>query len=62
MLDAPWSGTRYSPATPVDIASIESAIVTRLQGAIGNVLEIAHYPNNPETYRLTHRIGAALVH
>jgi hypothetical protein len=61
VLDTPWTGTSYSPATPLDIATLESAIVTQLAGALGNLIEVAHYPNNPETYRLTHRVGAALV-
>ena len=26
-----------------------------------NTIEISHYPDRPESYRLTHRIGAALV-
>ena len=61
VLDTPWTGTSYSPATPLDIATLEAAIVTQLAGALGNLIEVAHYPNNPDTYRLTHRIGAALV-
>jgi len=61
ILDTPWTGTSYSPATPLDIATLEAAIVTQLAGALGNLIEVAHYPNNPDTYRLTHRIGAALV-
>lgn len=61
ILDTPWAGTSYSPATALDIASLEAAIVTQLAAALGNVIEVAHYPNNPDTYRLTHRVGAALV-
>jgi len=61
ILDTPWAGTTYSPATPLDIATLEATIVTRLAGALGNLIEVAHYPNNPDTYRLTHRVGAALV-
>ena len=61
ILDSPWGGTGYSPATPVDITTIESAIVTQLKAAIGNVVDVAHFPDKPETYRLTHRVGAAHV-
>ena len=60
MLDAPWGGTTYAPATAIDIAAIESAIVARLKSQIA-AIEIAHYPDRPESYRMTHRIGAALV-
>src|SRR5579883_507865 len=59
-LDAPWDGTTYNPPTPLDIATIENAILGQLQAQIGTI-EITHYPDRPETYRLTHRIGAALV-
>lgn len=61
VLDTPWVGTLYSPATPLDIATLEAAIVAQLAIALGNVIEVAHYPNNPDSYRLTHRVGAALV-
>lgn len=60
MLDTPWSGTVFAPATAIDIASIEDAIVDQLQSQIASI-EIAHYPDNPESWRLTHRVGAALV-
>ena len=60
MLDAPWNGATFTPATPLDIASIETAILTQLKSLITSI-EITHYPDRPETYRLTHRIGAALV-
>lgn len=60
MLDAPWLGEFFSPPTPLDIASIENAIVAQLRALIGSV-EVAHYPDRPESYRLTHRVGAALV-
>jgi hypothetical protein len=60
VLDTPWNGETFTPATPLDIGTIETAILTQLKSQITSV-EIAHYPDRPETYRLTHRIGAALV-
>jgi hypothetical protein len=60
MLDIPWNGAQFTPATPLDIGTIEAAIVSRLRSKITSI-EIAHYPDRPETWRLTHRIGAALV-
>jgi hypothetical protein len=60
VVDAPWVGQQFSPPTPIDIASIEAAIVARL-GAMVTSIEIVHFPDNPRNYRLTHRIGAALV-
>lgn len=60
MLDAPWNGATFTPATALDIATIETAIIAQLRSRITSI-EIAHYPDRPETYRLTHRIGAALV-
>ena len=60
MLDAPWNGVTFSTPTPIDIGTIEDAIVTQLRSQISSI-EIAHYPDRPETWRLTHRIGAALV-
>jgi hypothetical protein len=60
MLDGPWSGTSYAPAQPTDITTIEMAIVTRLASQITSV-EVGHFPDAPQAYRLTHRIGAALV-
>lgn len=60
MLDVPWNGVVFTPPTAIDIATIEDAIVTRLSSQI-NSIEIAHYPDSPETWRLTHRVGAALV-
>src|SRR5258708_33505014 len=60
VLDAPWAGSTFNPPTALDIATIETAIVTRLSAQI-STLEIAHYPDRPESYRLTHRSGAALV-
>jgi Gp37 protein len=60
VLDTPWSGVTFAPPTPLDISTIETAIVSHLNAAI-DTIEIAHYPDRPETYRMTHRIGAALV-
>jgi hypothetical protein len=58
--DTPWIGRQFSPPTPIDIASIEAAIVARLRAMVPSI-EIAHFPDAPKNYRLTHRIGAALV-
>jgi len=60
MLDAPWNGMVFTPPTAIDIATIEDAIVNQLRSQI-NSIEIAHYPDRPESWRLTHRVGAALV-
>ncbi len=60
MLDAPWNGMVFTPPTATDIATIEDAILNRLSSQIDSI-EIAHYPDRPETWRLTHRVGAALV-
>ena len=60
VLDAPWVGQQFSPPTPIDIATIETAIVARLRAMVTSI-EIVHFPDSPKNYRLTHRIGAALV-
>jgi Gp37 protein len=60
MLDAPWDGETFAPPTALDIATIESAIVAQLAATVSGI-EVAHYPDNPESYRMTHRVGAALV-
>jgi hypothetical protein len=60
MLDTPWGGVTFTPPTPLDIATIEAAIVSQLSDQI-NTIEVTHYPDRPESYRLTHRVGAALV-
>jgi hypothetical protein len=60
VLDAPWSGASFAPPTAIDIATVEAAIVAQLQSALSGI-EIAHYPDRPESYRMTHRVGAALV-
>ena len=41
MLDAPWNGVTFSPPTAIDIATIENAIVSRLNSQISSI-EIAH--------------------
>jgi hypothetical protein len=60
MLDAPRNGMEFMPSTAIDIATIEDAIVNQLRSQISSI-EIAHYPDRPESWRLTHRVGAALV-
>jgi hypothetical protein len=65
-LDSPWTGENFTPPTPVDIATIESAIVSQLQtflaAALGpQMIEVVHFPDKPETYEMRHRIGTALV-
>jgi len=60
VLDIPWGGQSFSPPTPLDIATIEGAIVGQLQTQI-SAIEIVHYPDRPEAYRMAHRVGAALV-
>jgi hypothetical protein len=60
ILDSPWIGQTYTPATPLDIGTIEAAIVNQLNTQITEI-EVAHFPDSPEAYRMTHRIGAALV-
>src|SRR3981189_2544796 len=60
MLDAPWAGAIFAPPTPTDMATIEAQIVAQLRSKISSI-EVAHYPAQPETWRLTHRVGAALV-
>ena len=60
VLDSPWLGQSYSPPTPLDIETIESTVVNQLSAQISGI-EIAHFPDQPEAYRMTHRVGAALV-
>lgn len=60
VLDTPWSGQTFAPPTPLDITTLENAIVTQLQSQI-DAIEVAHFPDKPESYRLVHRVGAALV-
>jgi len=56
----PWTGETFTPPTPLGIAEIENAIVSRLAESIDDI-EVVHFPDAPEAYRLTHRSGAALV-
>ncbi|HUN58010.1 MAG TPA: Gp37 family protein [Candidatus Binataceae bacterium] len=60
VLDGPWAGSSFAPPLPIDIGTIELAIVAQLTSQITTV-EVAHFPDVPQAYRLTHRIGAALV-
>lgn len=60
VLDQPWAGETFTPPTPADIAAVEAWIVARLRAQITSV-EVAHFPDRPEAYRLTNRAGAALV-
>lgn len=65
-LDAPYAGATYDPATPLDIATMETAIIGQLQQFLGaslgrQMIEIAHFPDRPKLYELRHPIGAALV-
>ncbi len=60
VLDSPWIGQSFTPPTPLDIGTIEAALVNQLSTQITEI-EVAHFPDTPEAYRMTHRIGAALV-
>ena len=60
VLDGPWTGQSFTPPTPLDIATLEAAVVGRLSAQVAGV-EVAHFPDRPEAYRLTHRVGAVLV-
>ena len=60
ILDQPWTGATFTPPTPTDITAVEASIVARLRAQISSV-EVAHFPDRPEAYRLTSRAGAALV-
>lgn len=59
-LDSAWAGQLFAPPTPLDIATIESAIAAQLRAQV-RAIEIAQFPDKAAAYRLTHRIGAALV-
>jgi hypothetical protein len=60
VLDSPWIGQSFTPPTPLDIRTIEAALVNQLNSQIREI-EVAHFPDTPEAYRMTHRIGAALI-
>jgi Gp37 protein len=68
----PRAGVQYSPPIPLDIATVENAILAQLASAFGGsivagqgsgtLVAIEHFPQRAaEEYRLTHRIGAVLV-
>ncbi len=59
-IDEPWIGQVFSPPTPLDLETIEDAIVARLRSAVSSI-EVARFPGEPGEYRMTHRVGAALV-
>ena len=72
VLPFPRQGVQYSPPIPLDIATVENAILARLANAFGGsivngkvtgaAVDIDHYPERAsESYRLTHRVGAVLV-
>jgi hypothetical protein len=71
VLPFPRAGIQYSPPIPLDIATVENAILTKLATAFGGtivngkgagtLIAIEHFPEHGESYRLTHRIGAVLV-
>jgi hypothetical protein len=61
-----WTGASYNPASPLDIATLESVIVAQLQSYLASVLgpqmiEVTHFPDKPEAYEMRHRIGTAMV-
>ena len=65
---ANWAGASYAPAQANTIGAIEAAIVAQLQnyaaanpGSALAMVEIAHFPDKPESYRLVNRVGAVLV-
>ncbi|MGH7948191.1 MAG: Gp37 family protein, partial [Candidatus Binataceae bacterium] len=60
VLDISWSGREYAPPTALDIGTIEGAIVEELRARLSGI-EVARFPDKPESYRMTHRVGAALV-
>ncbi len=72
VLPFPRAGIQYSPPIPLDIATVENAILAQLANAFGGsivagkgsgtLVAIEHFPQRAsEEYRLTHRIGAVLV-
>ncbi len=61
-----WTGASYNPAIPLDLATIEAAIVNQLRSvllaALGpQMIEVTHFPDKPEAYEMRHRIGVAMV-
>jgi len=61
MTDTPWAGQTFAPPTPLDIATVEAAIVARLKDSVGDQVAIEHFPDDPKRYRMTHRVGAILA-
>jgi hypothetical protein len=72
VLPFPREGIQYSPPIPLDLTTVENAILARLATAFGGTfaggkvtgasVAIEHYPEHAtEKYRLTHRVGAVLV-
>jgi hypothetical protein len=62
VLSFPWTGIQYSPAWPLDIATVEKAIVARLESRLKDQVEVGHFPGRAATeYELKHRVGAVLV-
>jgi hypothetical protein len=72
VLPFPREGKQYSPPIPLDIATVEQAIIARLASAFGGSIvngkvvgaqvDIDHYPERAsESYELKHRVGAVLV-
>jgi Gp37 protein len=64
--DSPYLGQNFNPATPLDIATLEAAIVAQLQRYLGaalgpQMIEVTHFPDRPEAYEMRHRIGVAMV-
>lgn len=66
-LDEPWDGTIFDQPIPLDVETVERALLTYLRlyaASVGGPLKsvaIDHFPDNPEVYRLTHQVGAVLV-
>ena len=60
VLDTPWIGQQFSPPTPIDINTIDAAIVARIV-ALVPLIDVVDFPDNPKNYRLTNAVGAALV-
>jgi hypothetical protein len=58
-----WPGQSFDPPIPVDLKTVQDAIVAKLKAA-GGVLarvEVTGFPDKPQTYRLTSNVGACLV-
>src|SRR5579883_3405233 len=53
-------GATYAPPQPNDPASLQAAIIARLQSRITG-LEITEFPDDPDNWELTAQTGAILV-